>query len=210
LSCRRSSLYESGCHSGRRRENVPIRDGNGPSRLPTESVTYWTTKALPVRLDRANLNLAQSAHGVALYVEGVADRKIAFATKISAGNIHRLASEISWVLDGLHWISTVSELGCSQAVSNQIGMLSRRVRWGAPAEALDVIRVADRHRVPGFGRQRAMALAGQGITTLHDVLAAGIERLTQLLRSAPRAGALLEADELGRNGTRRRPPAERP
>ena len=72
-------------------------------------------------------------------------------------------------------------------------MPARMVRWGAPAEALDVIRVAERHNVPGFGRQRAMALIAQGIATLHDVLATRKEKLAQLLRSDLRAQALLEA-----------------
>jgi helicase len=72
-------------------------------------------------------------------------------------------------------------------------MLARRVRWGAPAEALDVMRVAERHGVPGFGRQRAMALIAQGIATLHDVLATTKDRLVQLLRNDQRAQALIDA-----------------
>jgi helicase len=78
-------------------------------------------------------------------------------------------------------------------VSNQIAMLARRVRWGAPTEALDVLRVAERHGVPGFGRQRAMGLIAQGIATLHDVLGTAKDKLAQLLRSEPRAQALLDA-----------------
>lgn len=97
------------------------------------------------------------------------------------------------MLDGLHKLSTTPELGCPQAVTNQIAMLARRVRWGAPTEALDVLRVAERHGVPGFGRQRAMGLIAQGIATLHDVLGTAKDKLVQLLRSEPRAQALIDA-----------------
>jgi helicase len=58
---------------------------------------------------------------------------------------------------------------------------------------LDVMRIAERHNVPGFGRQRAMALIAQGVATIHDVLAYGMEKLTQLIRDPRRAQALLDA-----------------
>ena len=173
--------------------------GERPSRflpfvpLADDSVAFWSAKKVPVPLDRADTRLAQSAHALVMFVEGVADRKIAFATRVSSGTLHRLAIDVAWVLDGLHKIACVPEVGCPQSVSNQIAMLARMVRWGAPPEALDVMRVAVRHGVPGFGRQRAMTLIAQGIATLHDVLETSKDRLIQLLRNKRRADALLEA-----------------
>jgi helicase len=175
-------------------------NGDRPSRFlpwPTgqshDSVTFWATHNLPVDFDRSDIKLAQCAHSMALYVSGLAERKIAYTTLVSSGSVHRLALDVAWVLDGLHKLAAVPEVGCSQALGNQIAMLARRVRWGAPAEALDVMRVAERHGVPGFGRQRAMVLITHGITTLHDVLATAKDKLTELLRSDHRAQALLEA-----------------
>jgi len=164
-----------------------------PSDRSHDSVTFWSTKDLPVGFDRSDVKLAQCAHSMALYVSGLAERKVAHATKISSGSLHRMAIDVAWVLDGMHKLAAVPEIGCSQALGNQLAMLARRVRWGAPAEALDVMRIAERHGVPGFGRQRAMALIAQGISTLHDVLATTKEKLTELLRSDHRAQALLEA-----------------
>ena len=161
---------------------------------PSDSPTaYWTGKNLPIGFDAANLKLAQCAQAMVLFVDGIAERKIAHATGVSSGGIHRLALDISWILEGLHKISTVPDLGCSQNLSNQISILARRMRWGAPAEVLDVMRLADQHRVPGVGRQRAMALIAQGIKTLHDIVDAGKDLLTKLLRSGARAEALLAA-----------------
>jgi helicase len=164
-----------------------------PTGQSYDAVTFWSLKKLPISLDRANLRLAQCAQAVTHYAEGLAERKIAYATKVSSGQVHRLAAEVGWVLDGLHKLACVPEIACPQNVSNRIAMQARRVSWGAPPEALDVIRVAERHRVPGFGRQRAMMLIAQGITTLHDLVATAKDKLTQLLRSDQRAQALLDA-----------------
>jgi helicase len=163
------------------------------SRPSHDSVAFWATKSLPVNFDRADVQLAQCGHAMVLYVEGLAERKIAFTTRVASGAVHRLAIDVAWVLDGLHKLTAVPDLECMQTIGNQIAMLARMVRWGASAEALDVIRVAERHNVPGFGRQRAMALIAQGIATLHGVLAIPKEKLVQLLRSDLRAQALLDA-----------------
>ncbi|MEH6458955.1 DEAD/DEAH box helicase [Chitinimonas sp. JJ19] len=186
-------LIYAACASDEFRTERPSRFFPFPSKSNYESVTFWGTKPLPVQLDRNDVKLAQCAHAIVLYAEGLADRKIAYMTQVPGGTIHRLALDVAWVLDGLHKLSTTPDLGCPQTVSNQIAMLARRVRWGAPPEALDVLRVAERHSVPGFGRQRAMGLVAQGIATLHDVLATAKDRLVQLLRSEPRALALLDA-----------------
>lgn len=186
-------LIYAACASDEFRAERPSRFFPFPSPTTYESVTFWGTQQLPVELDRTDLKLAHCAHAIALYAEGLADRKIAHITHVPGGMIHRLALDVAWVLDGLHKLSTTPDLGCPQTVSNQIAMLARRVRWGAPTEALDVLRVAERHGVPGFGRQRAMGLIAQGIATLHDVLGTAKDKLVQLLRSEPRAQALLDA-----------------
>lgn len=186
-------LIYAACASEEFRADRPSRFFPYPSRSTYASVTFWGTKRLPIALDRNDLKLAQCAHAMALYVDGLADRKITFATNVPGGQIHRLALDVAWVIDGLHKLSMTPELGCPQTVSNQIAMLARRVRWGAPTEVLDVLRVAERHGVPGFGRQRAMGLIAQGIATLHDVLGTARDKLVQLLRSEPRAQSLIDA-----------------
>lgn len=186
-------LIYAACASDEFRAERPSRFFPYPSQTTYESVTFWGTKPLPVELDRNDVKLAQCAQAIALYAEGLADRKIAHVAHVPGGTIHRLALDVAWVLDGLHKLSTTPELGCPQTVSNQIAMLARRVRWGAPPEALDVLRVAERHGVPGFGRQRAMGLIAQGIGSLHDVLATAKDKLVQLLRSERRAQALIDA-----------------
>lgn len=177
--------------------------GNRPSRyLPFTSgdaygaIDYWRTRKVPVKVDEADSRTAQCAQAIALYIGGEVERRIAHQTGVSAGMIQRLAGDISWVIDGLHLISTVPEIGCTQTVSNQIDLLARRVRWGVPASTLDLLRVAERHRVPGVGRQRAMALVKRGFHTLQDVLQAGSDQLLDILKSSLRVVALQKGIEV--------------
>ena len=158
-----------------------------------DSITYWSNEELTCRLDRADVQLAQNAHALMLYIDGVVERKIAFLTGVGSGAIHRLALEVAWVLDGAHKIACTPEVGCSQSVGNNVSLLSRRVRWGAPAEALDIIRIAERNSVPGFGRQRAMALVARGVQSVHDILVMNQEELLRTLGNNRRMDELLTA-----------------
>lgn len=173
--------------------------GESPTRFLTYqreqygSLSYLRNFDLLANLDQSNLQVAQCSHAIILFSQGEQERKIAHQTNVSSGNLHRLATDVAWVLEGLQKLSCVPEFGCSQNVTNHLAMLARMVRWGAPVEALDVLRIAQRHQVPGLGRQRAMALVAQGISTLNDVLASGKEKLSAILRHPMRAEALVEA-----------------
>ena len=112
---------------------------------------------------------------------------------MSSGSVYRLAADVGWILDGLRTIAAVPDISCPQTVGNALGLMARRVRWGSPAETLDIVRIAQRARVPGFGRQRAMALAKCGVVTFESLEALGAERLTEIVGSRRRAEALLEA-----------------
>lgn len=160
------------------------------------AIDFWRTKKVPVRIDEADLRTAQCAEAIALYIGGEVERRIAHQTGVSAGMIQRLSGDISWVIEGLHLISTVPEVGCTQRVSNQIDLLARRARWGVPANTLDLLRVAERHHVPGVGRQRAMALVKRGFQTLQDVLQAGSDQLLDILKSSLRVIELKKGIEV--------------
>ncbi len=161
--------------------------------LSLESISFWEGKKLPVNLNSTDVRLAQCAQAMVLYIDGLEERDITKKTKVSSGYIHRLAIDVSWVLNGVHRLTSVPELECHQTLGNEIALLARRVRWGAPVEALDIIRVAERHRVPGVGRLRAMALIKQGIRSLQDILSTDKQVLTGILRSEIRTMALLKA-----------------
>tara|TARA_R110001599_G_scaffold87538_1_gene233401 strand:- start:220 stop:1824 length:1605 start_codon:yes stop_codon:yes gene_type:complete len=144
-------------------------------------------------LDRTNDQVNQCAHALVLYCTGEADRNIRFQTNISSGQLHRLAIEVSWIIEGLRRIACVNELGFSQSLTNKLSMLSRQMQWGAPAEALDILRVAQREGVPGFGRQRAVSLLQGGIKTFDELLGSTLEKISPIVGGAKRASALLNA-----------------
>lgn len=175
-------------------EERPSRFLPWPSaRMKPESSVFMQGTAHLVAWDRTDERATQCIHAMGLFVQGEGERKIRFATGVSAGNLHRLSIDMAWILDGLACISGASDCGCPQSLTNQIGMLARRVRWGAPAEALDILRIATRKRVPGFGRQRVMALITNGLTTILEVIAAGRDRLVKLLGGDQRADSLVAA-----------------
>jgi helicase len=157
------------------------------------ALNFWQSRKLPVKLDRSDMKLAQCAQAAALYAQGEAERKIAYATGLSAGALHRLSLDVAWVMEGMHRIAVVPEVDCPQTLTNRIAMLARQVRWGVPTSALDILRVAERDHVPGIGRQRAMALVNSGLTTLHDVVSAGSKKLLDILRNSLRVEALIES-----------------
>lgn len=162
-------------------------------RRPVASDGFLISSTLLRNIDRTDTQLNQCAHAISLYCDGVQERAIRFQTNIPSGGVHRLSADIAWVIDGLQRIASVSELGYPQTLTNKLSMLARRIRWGAPAEALDLIRVAHRNNVPGFGRQRAMALITQGLTTFEIILTTAKEKLIALLRNEDRTNALLNA-----------------
>ena len=162
-------------------------------RAPVNSNGFLAAHPLLAALDRTDGRVNQSAHAVALFAQGEPERNIRNQTNIPSGQIHRLATDVAWVVDGLKKIVSVPELGHPQTLTNQFSMLARRVQWGAPPEALDILRVAQKEGVPGFGRQRAIALLRQGIETFDQLLASAKERISAILGSERRTTALLSA-----------------
>lgn len=148
-------------------------------------------------LDPSDSKAAACVHALGLFMMGEGERKIQFVSKISSGYIHRLASDFAWVLDGLACISGAKELEVPQSTTNRLGMLARSVRWGVPAEELDVLKIATRSGVPGFGRQRLMALKANGVSTIMEILKTPIDKLAKLIHGNERAESLVNA--LGKN-----------
>jgi helicase len=163
------------------------------SNNPVNSAGYLAAQPLFSPLNRTDNRTNQCAHAIILFCGGEPERSIRHQTNIPSGQLHRLATDIAWVLDGLRKIASVPELGYPQTLTNQLAMLARRVQWGAPAEALDILRVAQKEGVPGFGRQRAIALLQQGIETFDQLLASAKDRLSALIGGERRTNALLSA-----------------
>jgi helicase len=181
------------CQCDEFESRTPSRFLPYPSRGVTNSTGFLQARPLLAPLNRTDARTNQSAHAVTLFCRGDAERVIRHETNISSGQLHRLAVDIAWVFDGLRRIASVPDLGIPQTLTNKLSMLARQIQWGAPAEALDILRVAQRERVPGFGRQRAVALLRSGIQTFDELLLKAKDALIALLGSDRRTSALLNA-----------------
>lgn len=148
---------------------------------------------VPTRSARRGANNAAVA--VFLFASGEIEKRIGARTGIPSGQAHRFAGDIAWVLDGVHRLAAAKSLNCSQKVMNQIGILARRVRLGVPIAVVDVLRIAQASGVPGFGRQRAMALMKVKLTDRESVLKADPNYLEKVLASKERATKLVSALE---------------
>jgi helicase len=162
-------------------------------KAPVDSVGFLQAFPLLAPVDRNNRQVNQGAHALALFAAGTAEREIRRKTNLPAGQLHRLAADIAWVFDGLRRIASVPELGHPQTLTNKLQMLARQIQWGIPVEALDILRVAQRENVPGFGRQRAVALLRQGIETFDQLLLAAKDKVQQAVGGEKRMSALLSA-----------------
>lgn len=134
-----------------------------------------------------------AAVAVFLFSTGELERRISSRTGIPSGQVHRFSGDIAWILDGMHKLAAVSSLGCSQQLMNRIGILARRVRMGVPKDVVDILSVAQKAGVPGFGRQRAVAMRKARLVDRNSALNAGLDRLEQVLGNRERAAKLYNA-----------------
>lgn len=186
-------LIHWACQCDEFQSRTPSRFLPYPGRGVTNSTGFLQAHPLLAVLNRTDARTNQSTHAVTLFCRGDAERVIRHETNISSGQLHRLAVDVAWVFDGLRRTASVPELSIPQTLTNKLSMLARQVQWGAPAEALDILRVAQRECVPGFGRQRAVALLRNGIQTFDELLSKAKDALVALLGSDRRTNALLNA-----------------
>jgi helicase len=163
------------------------------SKTSTNSYSYLSTHKALIPFESGDSKLCQATHALGLYIAGEAERKITYQTKITAGYIHRLALDVSWVIEGFHKIATLPNFGCSQGLTNSILQFARMVKRGVPVEALDFLNIADKFQVPGFGRQRTMSLLSNNLDTIEKILGSGPEKLSKIVGSEQRARALIDA-----------------
>lgn len=141
----------------------------------------------------------QSTFALFLFMSGQIERKIADASGLSSGYLHRLAGDVAWILDGIHHLAGVPSVGCPQAVMNNLAILARRTRHGVPVELIDLIRIAQRAGVPGFGRQRALALSRAGLSDPEMIINADPLILEKVLQHRVRVDRLVEALQKAQN-----------
>ena len=68
--------------------------------MKPESSVFMQGVASLTAWDRTDNRVTQCVHAMGLFIQGEAERKIRFFTGVSAGNLHRLAIDLGWILWG--------------------------------------------------------------------------------------------------------------
>ena len=138
--------------------------------------------------------VANAAFTLSLWIEGMSERQLRHEMgRISYGQLHALASDSAWILEGLTQVLRVPELNIDGAVTSRLSLLTGRTRHGVPSDLLDLMAAAQTFSVPGFGRQRAMAVRGEGLNDPNDLISTPVERVSEIVGGRRRAEALIHA-----------------
>jgi len=167
------------------------------SNQPERNASVWIRNQrvfLDIDAVEAMDRVTNATFGLCQWIAGTKERVLRHVMPaITYGQMQQLGDEVAWILDGIARVARVPEAGCQVAVANSLNGLAERLRYGVPSELLDVLRAAYAYAVPGFRRQRAMALLEAGTPLPNDVLRSDREELDKLLESSGRAESLLNA-----------------
>ena len=138
--------------------------------------------------------VANAAFALHLWIGGMPERQLRHKMeRISYGQLHALASDSSWILEGVAEVLRVPELGIDGTVTSRLSLLTGRTRHGVPSDVLDLMYAARTFSVPGFERQRAMAVHEEGLSDPNDLISSPVERVSEIVGGRRRAEALIHA-----------------
>ncbi len=138
--------------------------------------------------------VTNAAYGIQLWANGTNESLLRRTLpSISYGQFHILAADVSWVLDGLVRILRCPDSKVDPGLVSELEILSDRVRYGVPAELVDIVKAAQNVQVPGFGRQRAMALFQSGLSEPNILVTTKHDQIRKAVESSDRAHALISA-----------------
>lgn len=152
-----------------------------------------------ISLTGSGRQISHCVYALHLFSSGEIERRISHFSGIPSGQVHRFAIEISWMLNGMRHISAVPGLGSSQKVMNQLKIFARRVELGVPMVLVDLLSIAKKAKVPGFGRQRALTLMRANLYEPEKILATSIDDLATILSNKERASLLVAAVQSSEN-----------
>ncbi len=138
--------------------------------------------------------IVNAAYGIFLWQKGTEERDLRMQLpRISYGEYQTLASNISWVLDGVAKILSIPDAISEMDLVAKINILSESILHGVPFEILDIFKACKAKSVPGFGRHRAMILVSNNLNDMETLLENDIEFITTLMGNRQRAENLVEA-----------------
>lgn len=172
---------------------LPYPGRRGPEAAAKEAIDSCSCFVNPLEVKQYD-RVMNAAFAVFLWSRGASEATLREAVRpISYGQLHVLALDVAWVLDGLNRISICSGITPQYPVPAKINLLAQTVRFGVEREALDIFKSASYYRVPGFGRQRAMALAGAGLSQPNVLVHSKVNSIAKIVQGKDRAEKLIDA-----------------
>lgn len=172
---------------------LPFARQNQPHDLAWQQVVNSKPFLDPDLVDEP-AQVANAAFGLSLWVDGVTEKRLRqVLPPISYGQLHGLAADVSWIIDGVCSMLRVPGVGLDDKLALEFSILSDRVRHGVPADVLDILKAAKKYNVPGFGRQRAMSLHDYKLSDPNVILSTSIENLNKVLEIQERSLGLVDA-----------------
>ena len=172
---------------------LPFARGNTPEEQAWKAANECKPFFSPIELHNYDRTV-NAAFALRLWIDGIPERRLRHEMeRISYGQLHALASDSAWILEGLTQVLRLTELGIDGAVTSRLSLLAGRTRHGVPTELLDLMEAAQTFSGPGFGRQRAMAIFEAGLDDPNDLISTPIERVVEVVGDEHRAEALVHA-----------------
>jgi len=176
-----------------KQRHLPFARRNQPETIAWKSVNQ-SNLLIPAMSSPIYDRVVNAAYGLDQWAKGISERKLRRdLPSISYGQFQTLASDVSWVIVGLSKIVTSADSGVDKAFGSSLLIYSNQIRYGVSVEALDIVVAAKSFSVPGFGRQRAMALAEVGLSDPNQLLKSSLAKIAKRVDSLDRAKGLVEA-----------------
>lgn len=172
---------------------LPYARRNQPEHAAWSAITSGRLFLEPSQVENYD-RVTNATHGIYLWSKGIPERQLRRdMPTISYGQLYTLSSDIAWIIDGLSRIVSTPGIEFSFPLETKLTILADKVRFGVIEEAIDIMRSAKRHDVPGLGRQRAMDLVAKGLYEPNAILNSGVDVLKKILKNEERARSLVEA-----------------
>jgi len=172
---------------------LPYANNNQPESIAWQAVSscsYFTHPNTGDFVDR----IINSAYGLSLWQIGTQEKDLLQKLpKISHGQYQSLASDVSWILEGIATIFSIPDINTNIDLVAKINILSKSILFGVPFDILDVVTACKAGNVPGFGRHRAMILVSNKLSDMNVILEQDISDLSTLMGNKERAEKIIEA-----------------
>jgi helicase len=138
--------------------------------------------------------IINASFGLSLWQKGTEERELrSHLPRISYGEYQTLASNVSWILEGVAKILSIPDASIGTDLVAKINMLSESILFGVPFEVLDIVKACKAVNVPGFGRHRAMILVSNHLSDMNTLIEQDIDHISKLVGNKKRAESLVEA-----------------